>query len=519
MRRSSLEGDTLGTTRGIVGGPHCIPAGSPAISDRQKKAILLQSAEEIRKVFLRAEADKVAHTKIRVEDWVRDSPRHFAACRNDGSLIVLASDLALLPAKTFAAIIAHEFGHATDFSYPGSFLLSNKGELVVRPQGRRSNQSVSRDVLERWESRSSDEVETTADRIAERIMGIHIGYCGPCNLQTMLTGSPDEASCHTSRPRGLRLDIMSYETKPSYTVSNQAELSQLVPDSDEGSTAYCVLEKTYWQLSLTSVQTLSPSCLATKSGTGRWVLAGPIAPASLPAPRVRLLLGSVHNGLTRTGNNIVCDGVIKLGTDGLREDLLSNLSYKTQIELLRYVPNRSKRVQQPSPSYAKMYGGFYHPSMPGSGSGGTRGGSINGVSVSRPTEWAVAGFSTGQGIDLNVGDVLAPYFEIVKYRDSSGSSLLLAVYWIGRKRLSPSGVHSYAPNPPRGIFAFRYACWDSVSQKWVSGPMSPIITVRPSRWPAAPTYSYPDADVLSSESANSLVLTSSIGGYVTRKTL
>jgi hypothetical protein len=374
MRRSSLEGDTLGTTRGIVGGPHCIPAGSPAISDRQKKAILLQSAEEIRKVFLRAEADKVAHTKIRVEDWVRDSPRHFAACRNDGSLIVLASDLALLPAKTFAAIIAHEFGHATDFSYPGSFLLSNKGELVVRPQGRRSNQSVSRDVLERWESRSSDEVETTADRIAERIMGIHIGYCGPCNLQTMLTGSPDEASCHTSRPRGLRLDIMSYETKPSYTVSNQAELSQLVPDSDEGSTAYCVLEKTYWQLSLTSVQTLSPSCLATKSGTGRWVLAGPIAPASLPAPRVRLLLGSVHNGLTRTGNNIVCDGVIKLGTDGLREDLLSNLSYKTQIELLRYVPNRSKRVQQPSPSYAKMYGGFYHPSMPGSGSGGTRGG-------------------------------------------------------------------------------------------------------------------------------------------------
>lgn len=269
--RSSLEGDTLGTTRGIVGGPHCIPAGAPSISDRQKKAILLQSAEEIRKAFLRADAEKVAHTKIRVEDWVRDTPRHFAACRNDGSLIVLASDLALLPAKTFAAIIAHEFGHATDFAYPGSFLLSNRGDLVVRPQGRRSNQSVPREVLERWEKRSSDDVETTADRIAERIMGIQIGYCGPCNLQTMLTGAPEDASCHPTRPRGLRLDIMSYKTKPGYTCDNQAQLSAIVPDTDEGSIGYCVAELSSWQLEKTSVAALDADHIPTKSGVGRWV--------------------------------------------------------------------------------------------------------------------------------------------------------------------------------------------------------------------------------------------------------
>lgn len=202
--RSSLQGDSLGVTRGIPGGPHCIPQGAPQLTDAQKKNILLDTAEEIRRSFVRSGADKVKFTKIKVEDWVRDKDRHFAACRNDGSLIVLAHDLAMMPTKTLAAIVAHEFGHATDFSYPGSFLLQRDGSLFVRPQGRRSNDSVPRDVMDYWEGRDADSVEKTADLIAERIMQIRIGYCGPCTLQTILTGAPEEASCHKSRPRGLR---------------------------------------------------------------------------------------------------------------------------------------------------------------------------------------------------------------------------------------------------------------------------------------------------------------------------
>lgn len=202
--RSSLEGDTLGTTRGIPGGSHCIPAGAPQLTDRQKKAILLESAEQIRAIFVRAGADKVSHTRVKVEDWVRDKDRHFAACRNDGSLIVLTSDLALLPPKSYGAIIAHEFGHATDFCYPGSFLVQPDRTLLVRPQGRRNNQSVPREVLSSWERRNADDIEITADKIAEKIVGIRIGYCGPCNLQTILTGDPSEAKCHMARPKGLR---------------------------------------------------------------------------------------------------------------------------------------------------------------------------------------------------------------------------------------------------------------------------------------------------------------------------
>ena len=203
--RSSLQGDSLGLNgRGIPGGPHCLPRGAPELTMAQKRATLREAAESIRKVFMSRGADKVKFTKVEVEDWIRDKPRHFAACKTDGRLIVLASDLALMPPKTMGAIIAHEFGHATDFCYPGSFLLDGRGDLHVRPQGMRSNDALPRGVMENWDKRGADSVEKTADRIAERIMGIKIGYCGPCNLQTMLMGTPDEAGCKYPRPNGLR---------------------------------------------------------------------------------------------------------------------------------------------------------------------------------------------------------------------------------------------------------------------------------------------------------------------------
>lgn len=203
--RNSLEGSSLGLNgRGIPGGPHCLPKNAPDLTEAQMKATLRDAAEHIRRIYIERGADKVKATKVRVEDWIRDKPRHFAACKTDGRLIVLASELALLPPKTMGAIIAHEFGHATDFFYPGSFMLDPRGELVVRPQGMRSNQSLPRGVMERWDIRDPDSVEKTADRIAERIMGVKIGYCGPCNLQTMLMGTTDESGCKYPRPIGLR---------------------------------------------------------------------------------------------------------------------------------------------------------------------------------------------------------------------------------------------------------------------------------------------------------------------------
>lgn len=210
--RSSLEGSSLGIgaaglsldQRGIPGGPRCLPRNAPDLTPRQAADTLRQACEEVRRIFIERGAGKVSRVKIKVDDFVRDKPRHFAACRTDGHLIVLAGELALQPVKTMTAIISHEFGHAVDFLYPGCFLIQPSGEFVVRRAGIRSNDAIPRSVMNYWEERDSDAVERTADLIAEQVMGIRIGYCGPCNLQTVLLGTPDESSCKPSRPKGLR---------------------------------------------------------------------------------------------------------------------------------------------------------------------------------------------------------------------------------------------------------------------------------------------------------------------------
>lgn len=196
---SSFDRSTLG----VPMRHGCLPAGA-AIEAKAARAILRESFEAVKLVYLRAQADKVKNVRLQVDDSPRNKDRHFAMCRTDGTLIVLAPDMALLPPKTMAAIMAHEFGHAVDFLYPGSFIVTRDGKLDVLPTGRRSNQGMNRGRLEHWEGRSDDAVERTADLIAESIFGSKIGYCGPCRLQTFLDGSPDQRDCIHPRPRGLR---------------------------------------------------------------------------------------------------------------------------------------------------------------------------------------------------------------------------------------------------------------------------------------------------------------------------
>ena len=64
---------------------------------------------------------------------------------------------------------------------------------------------------------------------------------------------------------------MSIKTKPSYTADTQTEITQFVPDSEDGITAFAISEQTAWQLSKTSTATIGANALATKSGTGRWL--------------------------------------------------------------------------------------------------------------------------------------------------------------------------------------------------------------------------------------------------------
>lgn len=148
---------------------------------------------------------KLSKVRLLIETWGKMQElegfrsRNFAATRDDGSRVVLVTELVELPPDTVAAIIAHELGHALDFLHPGTFF-SADGELVVHaggePDDKRGNQArIARS--KQWAARSRDEEESVADLVAEQALGSPIGYAGPCTLQTFVSHTP-------RRPEGLR---------------------------------------------------------------------------------------------------------------------------------------------------------------------------------------------------------------------------------------------------------------------------------------------------------------------------
>lgn len=151
--------------------------------------------DAVREDYLAHGLTKVKKVKLSVDPKMHDTERHFAACRDDGSRIYLAPQLAEMPEPIVLAIIAHELGHASDFLYPGEFVLGRGG-----PAGRRNEQDVELKQwtkwLKSWQKREGDVVELTADAIAHRVMGVAYGYYGPCQIQSFDSDRP--------RPLGLR---------------------------------------------------------------------------------------------------------------------------------------------------------------------------------------------------------------------------------------------------------------------------------------------------------------------------
>ena len=160
-------------------------------------AILEPYFEAVRERFVEVGLDRVTRTRLSVRPWVHDSPRHFGACRDDGSEIILAPELVELSQELVVGIIAHEFGHAADFLYPGEFWLG-RGDGVVRKSLEEAGSETQWARWQRaWGERDHDVVERVADAIASSVMGAPIGYLGPCLLQAFsLRGVP--------RPEGLR---------------------------------------------------------------------------------------------------------------------------------------------------------------------------------------------------------------------------------------------------------------------------------------------------------------------------
>lgn len=153
----------------------------------------------VREVFVAFGLKRLKRVALYVAPWVHDSTRHFAATKTDGRTVVLAPEAADLPDETLLAILAHEYGHAADYAYPGRFLLID-GELTdFWPEDGPLPAGLERRWLlrnDQWEERSDDDVERTADAIAERVTSKRIGYVGPCQLQAFDRGR--------ARPQGLR---------------------------------------------------------------------------------------------------------------------------------------------------------------------------------------------------------------------------------------------------------------------------------------------------------------------------
>ena len=161
--------------------------GVYTLADRSSPAYprtdgLLQICEYVRSRFVAFGFDVVKPVKVIVDAKADDGGRHVAACHVSGNEIIVAPRLATFPDGVILAVVAHEFGHATDFHYPGKWVKDGWG----KPD------------LALWQRRSQDEVERAADQIAEAAMGLPIRYAGECMIQTF------EAEGARPRPKGLR---------------------------------------------------------------------------------------------------------------------------------------------------------------------------------------------------------------------------------------------------------------------------------------------------------------------------
>ena len=177
-------------------------------------AVLEPHFDAVRDVFVEFEPepafklDALRRTRMVVDYKAHDTDRHYAMCRDDGLLIKMAPEAVDLNLKTLTAIIAHEFGHAADFAYPGRWV-PTKGRRAAwigeggswrngewRPESGKSGKRI-RTWQRLWHERDDDQVEWGADSIAYAVTGMKIRYCGPCMLQCF-----DAAG--SARPRGLR---------------------------------------------------------------------------------------------------------------------------------------------------------------------------------------------------------------------------------------------------------------------------------------------------------------------------
>lgn len=303
-------------------------------------------------------------------------------------------------------------------------------------------------------------------------------------------------------------------------------IQSLVDTFRENTEFYCEDTRSTWRI--VPQPGGPPGFLVALLTSGLGTLTG--APA-LPPPRVRLQPNGIVQGFTRSGQTANARGRIVLQAEGVPQVYLNDTSYSLQVELLRYMPKRSRMVTRNGSRVSRpMPQGFYHPTNWVGGVAppavdGTRGGIQSGIPVDRPTQWLFAGFNQNQTLLLPVASVLLPYFERDTISDSDGNTVEALVYWLAAKRRRPTGVWSYGRSPFRGVFCFRYAVLDAAGNYFMTGPYSAPVFARPQKWPTRPKAAaggYPQLRelnlpaVIDPQTGEScfVQLTASIGGVV-----
>ncbi len=166
------------------------------LTNEEAHAIIEPYFDAVRDNYVAAGLAQCKRTRLVIDPKMHDTNRHFAACQDDGLVILVAPELAEWPDYSLMAILAHELGHATDFLYPGQFAMRGDDE----PAEYRNPESMKAKHWHRWlkdwKSRDADLVELSADAIAHRVMGVRYGYRGPCLIQTF--------GATRLRPVGLR---------------------------------------------------------------------------------------------------------------------------------------------------------------------------------------------------------------------------------------------------------------------------------------------------------------------------
>lgn len=166
------------------------------IGSREAQAILEPYFVALQELFFGHGFELVKRVSLHCSKKLHDTARHFAGCSEDAREIWVAPEMVELDEPIVVGIMAHEFGHAVDFAYPGEFFIGRNERIERRRRDDFSEKQWLR-WQRAWRDRDPDAVEKTADLIAGEVWGRPIGYVGPCVLQSFEEGG-------VPRPVGLR---------------------------------------------------------------------------------------------------------------------------------------------------------------------------------------------------------------------------------------------------------------------------------------------------------------------------